>query len=39
MGKDTSYLLKEKIYQEEVLILNICVPNARVPTFVKEKFY
>jgi exonuclease III len=29
-------LIKGKIYQEEHSILNICPPNSRAPTFIKE---
>jgi hypothetical protein len=29
-------IIKGKIFQEELSILNICTPNARVDTFIKE---
>jgi exonuclease III len=35
-GRTFYILQRKKIHQVKVLILNICVPNARTPTFVKE---
>jgi hypothetical protein len=36
MRKDISYSSRGKIHQEKVSFLNVCVPNARASTFIKE---
>jgi hypothetical protein len=36
MRKNTSYSSKEKTHQDNILILNICAPNRRIPTYIKE---
>jgi predicted CoA-binding protein len=36
MKKDSSYSSMKKIYQDQVLIVNVYVPNAKAPTFIKE---
>lgn len=36
LRKVTTYYQMEKIYQDDIEILNICLPNGRAPRFTKE---
>ena len=36
MEKETSHSPKEKIYQDDISVLNTYIPTARAPMFIKE---
>lgn len=38
LRKVTTYYQMEKIYQDDIEILNIYLPNVRAPRFIKETF-